>query len=159
MAKKQDGIDLEAVRRLVDAAYELIAKQAATLEELRKILGGGVALGEQMKDAHAAFAAAHATRYPGQYVWIYKKDSPQMKRLLLALGLEELRDRFGRYIQNSDPFFMRARHSFGAFVSTVNQHAAPAAAAPDLELEDGERPAGCKHIRPVGTTSSTRNAR
>lgn len=145
VAKAKAAIDPDKVQKLLDAWDELQAKQDAIVDEIRRMLGGGVPIGELLKQAEAAFSTAWNDRYPGRYVWQYAKDRPHMKRLLLTLGLEELTARFGRYVRNHDQFFTQARHSFGAFVHTVNQHAALAVAG-GFDLDDSDRPVGCTHL-------------
>lgn len=129
---------------LVEALGELKTKETAILEEISTLLGGGVGIGAQMKAGYAAFAEQWAVRYPGPpYLWIWKKDGPQMKRLVLALGVDELNARAWRYISNPDPWLIKNRHPFGVFVSQVNQYAAetkrPMAAAGDDEADKTQR--------------------
>jgi hypothetical protein len=70
-----------------------------------------------------------------------------MKRLVRMIGVDELKARFVRYVKNDDPFYVKARHPFGLFVSSVNTHAAQGQAAEDLELS-AAAPADCRHSPP-----------
>jgi hypothetical protein len=145
-AKAKAALDPDKVQKLLDAWDELQAKQDAIVDEIRRMLAGGRSIGQLVKYSEDAFGIIWSSVYPGQYVWTYARDRVHMKRLILQLGDEELEARFRRYMQNTDPYFVKARHSFGAFVSSVNQHAAPSTAAA-LELEgDNDRPVGCTHL-------------
>lgn len=134
----------DKVRKLLEAAKERHDQVGEILAEIETLLGGGVGIGEKLKAAYARWIELHATRYPGKYVFVYAKDAPQMKRLIGALGLEELLDRMATYIRDSDPFLTKARHPFGLFVSGVNRYVAEGKAAEDLELE-AEGVPDCKH--------------
>lgn len=131
------------VRKLLEVARERSAELGAILTEIETLMGGGVGIGVLLKRAEEAFEIAWNARYgnAGRYVWQYPRDRPNMKRLILALGIEELADRFGRFARNDDPFFVKARHSFGAFVSSVNQHAGEGTAPTGLDLEGLEEDA------------------
>lgn len=138
---------LEKVKKLLAALRQVREQEQAIVDELDTILGGGVSIGELMVQGRKAWEAAYATRYKGGgYLWQMQRDMPNMKRLVKTLGIEELAARFGRFIRKDDDFYIRNRHAFGVFVSSVNEHAA-ASAGPidDLELEP---PADCKHSPP-----------
>lgn len=140
------------VRKLLEVAQQRHTELGSVLKEIDTLLGGGVGIGDLLKQAEKAFEAAWSSRYPGAYLWQYAKDRMQMKRLIQSLGLEELGARFGRYVRNDDPFFTRARHSFGAFVASVNQHAAEGAApGGDLDLEplESDADATARNMRRV----------
>lgn len=127
-----DKVDVGKVRKLLGELRELHDKAQAIHDEIDRLLGGGVGIGPQLKVAYVKWIELHATRYPGQYVFVYQKDAPQMKRLILALGLDELLLRMGNYIRDSDPYLTKARHPFGLFVVGVNRYAQ---AGPVGELE------------------------
>lgn len=143
MAEKT--LPIEKVRGLLTRALDLHAQMADLLREVDALLGGGVGIGQTLKAAEYAFESAWTSRYVGQrYVWTYVRDVPQLKRLLKSMDVAELSRRAANYVLNDDPFFVRCRHSFGAFVTSINQHAAAAVAPADLDLE--ELPvADCKH--------------
>lgn len=122
--------------KLLETLHDLREKEDALLSEIDDLLGGGVGIGERMARARVAFCSAWATRYGGEYVWNFSKDNPQLKRLLLLLGVDEVTTRIGRYMAKSDDYFTRNRHSFGVFVATVNQHVEPAVAA--ARRQDGD---------------------
>lgn len=139
---------LTKVQRLMVLLQEIREKEQAVLEEIDTILSGGVGIGTLMNQASKAWLAAWAVRYRGEYAWKHERDRPQIKRLVKSLGVEELTKRMNNYIRNSDPFFLQARHSFAAFVASINQHA-DISDAGDLELEAG--PADCRHDPPCRT--------
>lgn len=135
------------IAKLLTAAKDLHEKQGEILAEIDTLLEGKASIGDRLKAAERAFDVAWCARYaPGQhgrYVWAYVKDRPQWKRLLKVMTVDELAARAARYVQAEDPFFVRNRHAFGLFVSSVNQWAAERSAAPDRELA---QPVGdCRH--------------
>lgn len=114
--------------KLVEELGALRTKETAIIEEISNLLGGGVGIGAQMKAGYAAFADQWAIRYPGApYLWVYKSDGPNMKRIVQVLGVDELNARAWRYISNTDPWLVKNRHPFRVFVSQINQYAAKAA--------------------------------
>ncbi len=133
---------IETLGKLMATQRDYLDKLNAIAGEIETIMGGGVGIAMLLKRLEAHYDTCWSVRYShGQrsyYVWAYVKDRPQMKRLIKMLGVEEIERRMIAYLKNDDPFFVKARHSFGLFVSTVNQHTAesPAAAAADLELSD-----------------------
>lgn len=133
----------ERVRTLIGAWRVEHDRQTGILEELETLLTGGVGIAEKLKDAEGAYVELYSARYRSAYVWSYAKDRPQMKRLIKLLGLEELKARMGRYLQNSDTFFTSRRHPFGLFVHSIVQFAGEAATVGDLELSAPV--ADCKH--------------
>jgi len=138
----------EKLAKLVASLREHQAKCYEITEEIDHLLGGGVGVGELLRRLELHWGQVWCGRYQlggtlmkgGGYVWNYAKDRPQMKRLLRMLEVEEIERRMNRYLQNNDAFFTKGRHSFGMFVATVNQHAAPADAL--------EAPPGCLHHPP-----------
>jgi hypothetical protein len=117
-------------------------------EEMARILGGAAGIGATLKRLQEAFDAAWCHRYaPGQtkaYVWQWAKDTTLFKRLLKNLAPEEIERRMINYLKSEDPFFAKNRHTFGLFVSSVNQFA-------DFDRtlhEELPPPAGCTHLPP-----------
>lgn len=139
---------VEKVRKLLEVTADLHGKLGDTLNEIDELLGGGAGIAASMKQLEAAFDGAWSARYAsghgGRYVWSYKKDKPQIKRLLKLLGLEEACRRAVAYLQTEDPFIVRARHPFGLFVSTINSYTAAA----DGRGYDAAPPTGCLHAPP-----------
>ena len=132
---------LDVLAKLIAKLGELRAQETEILEEVDRLLKGHAGIGELLKRLYAHFDRVWSVRYSsGQtkyYVWSYAKDASQMKRLIKMLGVEEIERRMIAYLKNDDPFFVRARHSFGLFVSTINSHAeSPETATADLELND-----------------------
>lgn len=135
----------EKLRKLLAALGELRERETAILWEIDTLMGGGVGVGALLRQAEQTFGRAWSARYSGaQYVWQYAKDRAQMKRLLGSMPIEELERRIVRYLRTEDPFFTKARHSFGLFVTTVNQHAS-AATVSALELDPENEAPDCKH--------------
>jgi hypothetical protein len=140
----------DKVRKLLEALKERYDQSGEIIAEIETLLGGGVGIGEKLKAAYAKWIELHAVRYPGKYVFVFAKDAPQMKRLIAALGLEELLERIANYIRDSDPYLTKARHPFGLFVSGVNRYVSEGKTAEDLELE-AEGVPDCKHDPPCKT--------
>lgn len=162
MAEAQKGATVAKAVKLLELAYQKFTEGDELLAEARALLEGQPGIGEKLKALERAFDAAWCARYaPGQsgrYVWQYVKDRPQMKRLLKSLSVEALEERMLNYIRDEDAFYLKARHSFGLFVSSINRWA-PAGDAPDLELQDpGARPYGCVH-RPACQSDAAHTAR
>jgi hypothetical protein len=130
--------DLESItRRLGPHIKDLEATIARAHEQLRTIkemLAGGNPVGV----ARDLFADSWRAKYGEPYTWSYAKDSAQIKRLLRAMGAEDLHARMLAYLSTSEPFIDRQRHSFGLFASTVNSYSARG------RREDAP-PAGCQH--------------
>lgn len=148
------GKTLKQVERLIAELRETQARACAITEEIQRLLGGGVPLGETLKALEQAFDAAWCQRWaPGQtgrYLWNYQRDRAQLKRLLGVMTPEQIKARFLVYIRNDDPFFLKARHAFGLFVSSVNQH------VPQTDMDfalESEAPtvADCRHQPPCRT--------
>lgn len=134
--------------KLLSAQRELLDKFTAIQEEIDAIVAGRAGIGQQLKAAEAAFDQVWCARYaPGQtgaYVWSFQKDRAHLKRLIRQIGLEELKVRALNYLANEDPFYARARHSFGMFVSSINAHASESTEAPAFEL-GAPGPSDCRH--------------
>src|SRR5437667_12718057 len=103
--------DIEKLKGTLAAIHERHTQIAALLEEVETVLGGGLAMSELLKWGERTFSELHGARYPGKYVWQYAKDRPQLKRLILALGTEELGQRMQRYLHNDDECFRQGRQS------------------------------------------------
>jgi hypothetical protein len=126
----------DKVRKLLETLRDLREKETAVLGEIESLMGGGLGIGQRMKVGYVAFADMWEDRYPGSsYVFAFQKDAPLMKRLLSKLSDDELAARIGRYLQNPDPWLVKNRHPFGAFVSQINQYA-QASPMGDDEAED-----------------------
>jgi hypothetical protein len=144
------GKTLEQIRKLLALAQDLHEKEGEVLAEVTTLLEGGASIGTKLKAVERAFDAAWCARYaPGQsgrYVWQYVKDVPQIKRLLKILSLEAITERALNYLRDDDPFFTKARHPFGFFVSSINRFAPAADAPPEMQLAGGDaRPYACVH--------------
>jgi hypothetical protein len=135
------------VLKLYEKLRELQAQTFAVTEELGRRLSGGERFDTIYKRLCAAFDLAWCSRYaPGQtkqYQFKHTVARGQMRRFYNAYGEAELIDRFGVYVRNAEQFFVQARHSWGAFVASVNQH------VPARQLE---RPIwSCHHDPPCGS--------
>lgn len=123
------------LKKLLGALAELREKETAVLAEIDTLLDGGVSMGVLMRRGYQAFAEAWSARYGVPYVWAFTKDGPQMKRLILSIGVDAIQARAARYVANSDGYLAKHRHPFGVFVSQVNQYAEPVVAAVEDDLE------------------------
>lgn len=124
-AKKAEGkAILVKLGKLHEALVELKGKEQAILDEMETLLTGGVGIGAILRRLEAHFSECWAVRYRGPYGFHRVKDVPQLKRLIKLLGVEEIERRMITYLKNDEPFFCKpgVKHSFGAFVATVNQH-------------------------------------
>lgn len=139
---------IEDAKKFAALAREHFAKGVQALEELERALGGGPRQADILKGAERDFDTFWCARYAagqsGRYVWNYSKDRPSLIRLIRMIGSEELQLRMKRYLANNDAFFTKARHSFGMFVATVNQHTERAEAVDDFDL-DPSPVVGCTH--------------
>ena len=135
---------LKAVTPLLVKLREQLAGVYQTMDEVLQTVGGEASFHDVMKTLSKHFETVWSARYGhSQYAWQYAKDRPQMKRLLRLMNAEEVQARMTRYLQNNDAFFTKNRHTFGLFVSTINQHAEEQHTA-EFEVSD-TRPMGCRH--------------
>jgi hypothetical protein len=135
---------LTKIAKLMERLRELQAQEYELTDEIRRLAGGGAGIGPDLKRAMAAFDASWCARYApglvGRYIWQGVRDVPAVKRLIKAIGVEELETRMARYVVDDDPFYVKARHPFGLFVANVNRFAAPAAAGGSrAQRADGAR--------------------
>jgi hypothetical protein len=136
------------VRRMADEWAAFKIKQDAGLAELDNLLSGGIGIGEKLKHIEGEFAAAHASRYRGAYVFDFKVDRAQMKRLLNeGLSHDEIGRRAWRYVRSDEPGLVRSRHPFLWFVKGINQYAG-----------DDQAPHDCRHT-PACVTEAECTAR
>lgn len=126
---------------LVALQRDLQEKLAALTQEMDDILGGKASIGAKLKDLEARWQTTWASRYVSQYVFDYVKDRAQLKRLLRSFSVEDLGERMVRYVSDNDAFYVRARHPFRLFVSTVNRWAPEPSDGGDRELA----PVDCRH--------------
>lgn len=130
---------VETIKKLLDVMVEEHGKTGELIEEIQRLLSGQPGIGATLKRLETAFDLAWGARYAkgvaGKYVWRYVQDRPHLKRLIKSVGVEELEARFLRYLQSDEDFFTRSRHPFSLFVSSVNQWASAASAAPGFDLE------------------------
>jgi hypothetical protein len=116
---------LEKLRKLQEKLIEVQDQERAIVEEMGNLLSGGPGIGAILKRLESHFSECWQVRYRAPYAFQFAKDVPQLKRLIKLIGVEELERRMLRYLRNDEAFFLKARHSFGAFVSSVNQHTDP----------------------------------
>lgn len=148
---------LEKLRKLYEAQRQIqddyTAKMAAISLEVSTLLGGGVGIGDVLKRLEDHYAKLWAVRYApgwkpgdkGGFMWDFKKDRAQWKRLIARLGVEELELRIGDYMKDGDAFYVGARHPFGLFITNINRFTASAQKhADDFELS-APAVADCKH--------------
>lgn len=126
---------LNKLRALQTKLAELQAQEQAIVEEMGTLLAGGPGIGVLLKRLEQHYSDCWRVRYQSPYAFQHTKDVPQLKRLIKAIGVEELERRMLRYCQNGDSYFIKARHPFGLFVTSINQHASVGSAAGELELD------------------------
>src|SRR5262245_2193958 len=141
MGSGKRDVDTKKLQKLLETAETLQGQMTAVLEELRAVVGGDATIGEMVKIGERLFADEWHKRYGTFYLWKHVQDKPQMKRLIKALGIEELSVRIVRYIANDEAFVQQRRHPFGLFVSTINSYAHQST---DFVLT-GTAPADCRH--------------
>lgn len=136
---------LEKCRKLFEALRETQAKSYAITEELGALLNGAEGIGDKLKRLESFFSSLWVERYSGKgYVWAYVKDRPQLKRLIAHMDEADITDRMSNYIRDNDAYIVKARHSFGLFVSQINRYAsAGQATTQDFDLE---APSDCRHV-------------
>lgn len=135
MADEAKAATLKKLGMLQAKLLELTDQQHAIIDEMGNLLAGGPGIGAILKQVEGHFSTCWRVRYGADYVFNFQKDVPQLKRLIRNLGVEELERRMLNYCRNADSYLMKARHSFGLFVSGINQYADVAQAGGELELE------------------------
>lgn len=127
---------------------ELHAKQAEVLEEIGHALAGEPGAGELLERARLTWSELWKARYRGDYMWQHTRDMPQLKRMIRALGIEEVEARMAVYIKSGESFYKEARHGFQVFISQINRFATHKEGGPDTEFFFGldvDAPIDCKH--------------
>lgn len=148
MAEKVAQKKLEAIKPLLETFRQHMAAAHDTLEDIRSLVTADVSVADEMKRLQGVFMALWSGRYGNtKYDWKYATESPHLKRMLKGLGAVELEARMNRYMRNNDPFFTKTRHTFGIFITTINQHAVEAPTAA-FALGSEDRPIGCRHAPP-----------
>lgn len=134
---------IEKCRKLFEALRENQARGYAIAEEMGALLNGAEGIGDKLKRLEGSFSTLWQGRYGSAYVWAYVKDRPQMKRLIAHMDEADIEGRMCNYIRDADAYLVKARHSFGLFVSQINRYAsAGQATTQDFDLE---APSDCKH--------------
>jgi len=133
----------EKLAKLYDKLREAQEKQYAITEEIGQLISGNPGIGSLLKAAEARMGAVWGESYHTPYLWDYKRDRPNLKRLLVTLGLEELVVRWSRYLQDPEPYYARARHPLALFLNNVNRYADAQAESFTLDVA---APADCKHV-------------
>lgn len=122
MADTEAGLKrrLERAAKLLDAIRELQAKTYEVTEELQALLKGEAITGDHLRLLESAWSTEYERRYGTPYMFEFKKDRPHWKRLIKAVGPEEICNRIVAYFHETDQYRERARHPFGLFVSQFN---------------------------------------
>lgn len=111
---------LDRAAKLVEALRELQAKTYTVAEELQALLKGEAITGDHLRIVEGLFSDEYERRYGAKYVFQYAKDRPHWKRLIKAVGPDELCTRITAYFHEADAYRERQRHPFGLFVSQFN---------------------------------------
>lgn len=120
-----DGRDtLKKLGTLHAKLLEIQEQERAIVDEIGKLLAGGPGVGAVLKRLEGHFSECWKVRYRAPYVFTYAKDVPQLKRLIRTLEVEEIERRMLEFLRRDDAFYLKARHSFGVFVHSVNDLAA-----------------------------------
>ena len=131
MAEANSKVDKGKIVNLIAVARERLSQAGEVLDEVEKLVAGGVGIGARLKVIEHCFEVNWAARYKADYIWNYTKDRAHLKRLLKKLSDGEIMRRMGTYLKEEDPFYVRARHGFNLFVGNVNGFAdQPVAASP-----------------------------
>ena len=122
MADDAKGLQrrLERAAKLLDAIRELQAKTYEVTEELQALLKGEAITGDHLRLLEAAWSIEYERRYGTPYMFEFKRDRPLWKRLVKAVGPDEVHNRIVAYFHETDQYRERARHPFGLFVSQFN---------------------------------------
>jgi hypothetical protein len=147
----KDTLDKARLTKLLEALKEQHGKTGALIDEINEVLGGGVGMAAKIREFDIAWTMLWQGRYHSPYQFNRTKDMPHVKRLIKAMGVEELVRRATNYLRNDDPFYTRARHAFGVFVASVNTHVGEPAPTQDFELA---APTGCKHTPPCASDAA-----
>lgn len=126
MSPKDEGARRRAaVAKLLEQAIELHEKQQAVLDEIGAIVAGKPGIGAKMKQLEKTFAEAWGKRYAKgdakAYLFTHKEDGPNMRRIILAIGIEEACRRAVRFVASGNEFYTGARHPFRIYVRDINQ--------------------------------------
>jgi len=132
---------LDKLAKLFEVLREHQAKTYELTEEIQRLLAGEEGIGEKLKRLETFFSQRWQARYRTPYVWAFARDVPQLKRLLKMLPIAEIELRIARYLFNDDPYYVKVKHNFGIFVSSINEHAADA-----LPIVDAGHVRDCKHV-------------
>lgn len=108
------------ILRLLDLKHELHEKQLAIDAEIRALITGEDGIGVKLKRLGRHYSETWETRYGTPYVFAFAKDTPQWKRLLRSMSVEELEARVVSFIRSDDKFYLQTRHAFGVFVKSIN---------------------------------------
>jgi hypothetical protein len=106
----------------------LVAKQAALLDQQAALLRAVTEALEQPATGPSAVTRALVTfdghwtaKYGTRYHFTAGKDAAHAKRLIKAVGLEDLERRMRLYFESRDTFHATQKHPFSTFVSQVNR--------------------------------------
>lgn len=149
MGKDENGERLAKVKKLLPKLDEVRQQETALLEEIAAILSGEPGIGEKLKFVEGEYVRLWQARYRSPYQWRYTEDRPHLKRLIKALGTDEIVVRMTRYVADDTEFYRKARHPFGLFVRNVNEFSGEAALG--LEADTASGPVGCRHAPRCGS--------
>lgn len=111
---------LERAGTLLEALRELQAKTYQLTEELQSLVRGEAITGDHLRLLEGIWSDEYERRYGSKYMFDFKKDRLHWKRLLKAVGPDELVRRVTAYFHEADDYTRRAKHPFGLFVARFN---------------------------------------
>lgn len=129
------------ILRLLDVSRELAEKQAAVEAEIRSLITGEDGIGVKLKHLCRHYSETWETRYGTPYVFAFAKDTPQWKRLLRSMSVDEIDARILSFIRSDEKFYLQTRHPFAVFVKNINSLAG-------LPSEWKPIATGCVHAPP-----------
>ncbi len=131
---------LEALHAADDRLWKAIA-------EFEDLLSESQTPGQAAKAWLGEYGRAWTFRYRGEKFIVanWAKDMAIAKRLLAQLDAAELLARAKRFLADTDPFYVKARHPLGLFATNVNRYGTAPAHDDDFLLSP---PVGCKHQPP-----------
>jgi len=109
-----------AIRKLDDLEAAITALLERT-QEIRALLNAESTPALHAKDLLTFFAQQWQARYGTAYVPSYAKEIAALKRLVVALGPDEVAARIDRYLATDSGIYVQAFHPVALFAASVNK--------------------------------------